>query len=296
MQPLSTVRTVLFDTLFPSGAHIMKLSSRSLGALCAAASCSLVLSGPVAARVTFYEDDNYQGRSFSTERPISSFMSMGFNDRASSVVVTDSRWEVCDDVRYGGNCRVLRRGSYPSLRAMGLNDRISSVRPLNVGVSVAEERYGPQAPAPSEWRRRQGERLFEAPVTSVRAVVGPDEQRCWVERQEAVSDNGQRSNVPGAVLGAVLGGIIGHQIGGGTGRDVATAGGVVAGAVVGSRVGSDGRTIETRDVQRCRTVPSQRGAQYWDVSYSFRGLQHRVQLTEEPGPTITVNRRGEPRE
>ena len=34
---------------------------------------------------------------------------------------------------------------------------------------------------------------------------------------------------------------------------------------------------------------------YWDVSYDFRGTEHHVQMATPPGPTITVNERGEPR-
>ena len=156
-----------------------------------------------------------------------------------------------------------------------------------------DERSAPPPP-PSAWRRRANERLYEVNVSSVRAVVGPPEQRCWVERQ-VVDQPRDNSNVPGALAGALIGGIIGHQIGGGTGRDIATAGGVMAGAVVGSRINSNGQRVASQDVQRCRTVPGPQSADYWDVSYNFRGRDHRVQMSRPPGPTITVNRQGEPR-
>ena len=104
------------------------------------------------------------------------------------------------------------------------------------------------------------------------------------------------NNVGGAIVGAVLGGILGHQIGGGTGRDIATAGGVVGGAVLGSRVGrdSDERYAGTQNVQRCTTSAPSR-PDYWDVTYVFRGQEHRVQMTSAPGQTVRVNRLGEPR-
>jgi len=103
------------------------------------------------------------------------------------------------------------------------------------------------------------------------------------------------ANVPGAIAGAVIGGILGHQVGGGGGRDIATVGGVVAGAAIGANVGRDDRPAEFRDVQRCGSVPGQARPEYWDVSYNFRGVEHRMQTTMPPGPTITVNERGEPR-
>jgi hypothetical protein len=42
-------------------------------------------------------------------------------------------------------------------------------------------------------------------------------------------------------------------------------------------------------------VPSQAAPALWDVSYNFRGQDHRLQMTTPPGPTVTVNRMGEPR-
>ena len=149
-------------------------------------------------------------------------------------------------------------------------------------------------PAVYDYRRRQGETLYEAPVTSVRAVVGPPQQRCWVERQ--VVDTGAGGiNVPGAIVGGVVGGILGHQIGSGRGQDLATGIGAVGGAVVGANVGNAPGTAYTQDVQRCENVASAGSLDYWDVTYTFRGYEHHVQTTSPPGRTILVNAEGEPR-
>lgn len=249
-----------------------------------------------APQVTFYEQDGFRGRSFNTGRQVNNFQRYGFNDLASSVVVLGGRWEVCEDVRFTGRCVVLRPGRYPSLAAMGLNDRVSSVRAVGANARIADDRYAPPPPEPVyDNRRRQGERLFEATVTSVRAVVGTPQQRCWIEREQ-VGQERTNSNVPGAIAGALIGGILGHQVGGGTGKDIATAGGAVAGAVVGSNIGrnSAGQQVATQDVQRCAAVPNQ-APDYWDVTYNFQGQEHRIQMTTPPGPTVTVNRQGEPR-
>ena len=148
-------------------------------------------------------------------------------------------------------------------------------------------------PVVYDYRRRQGETLYEAPVTSVRAVVGPPQQRCWVERQ--VVDPGNGINVPGAIVGGVVGGILGHQIGSGHGQDVATGIGAASGAVIGANVGRAPDTVYTQDVQRCENVPSVGSLDYWDVTYTFRGYEHHVQTTSPPGRTIIVNADGEPR-
>lgn len=258
---------------------------------------ALVASTQVGAQVTFYEHDGFNGRSFTTQKQVRNFERFGFNDRSSSVVVLNERWEVCTDVRFEGRCVVLRPGRYASLSAMGLNDRVSSVREVERTARYDDGRYAPQPVPVYDNHRRRNERLYQAHVTSVRAVVGPPEQRCWVEREQ-VSAPQQRGglNVGGAIVGAVLGGVLGHQVGGGRGKDIATAGGAVAGAAVGANVGRGGAAAPvTRDVQRCETVPSQNKPEFWDVTYEFRGQEHHMQVTTPPGRTVTVNRRGEPR-
>lgn len=248
------------------------------------------------AQVTFYEREGFEGRSFNTQRQVRNFERYGFNDRASSVLVFGQSWEVCDDVGFAGRCVVLRPGRYPSLAAMGLNDRISSVRTVGANARIDDSRYAP-APVPDyDSRRRGGERLYEANITSVRAVVGTPERKCWIEREQ-VAQQRDGVNVPVAIAGAVIGGILGHQVGGGHGKDIATAGGAVAGAAVGANLGRDGagQQATTRDVQRCDTTASQARPDYWDVTYNFRGQDHRIQMSTAPGPTVVVNNQGEPR-
>lgn len=245
------------------------------------------------ADVSFYDREGLRGRVFNTGREVRDFTRAGFNDRASSVIVERGQWEVCDDANFRGQCMVLRKGTYESLSAMGMNDRISSVRPV-----APRARYDNEVPNPPQgdgyaYRRRPNEAMFQAPVTSVRAVVGAAEQRCWIERQQ-VNEPAHHNNVGGALVGAVLGGVLGHQVGGGTGRDIATVGGVVAGAAIGSNMGNASSTY-AKDVRRCDTVASTTPT-YWDVTYKYRGVDHRMQMAAAPGPTISVNRDGEPRQ
>lgn len=294
------------------------------------------------AEVTFYEHENFKGRSFNTEQQITNFKRFGFNDRASSVVVDRDWWQVCEHDEFGGRCAVLRPGRYPSLAEMGLNDRISSVRikngyarsdapPQRAAPMAAEEprrqreergNHNPYLPAPMaidahdrgnnergyhgnpylptpvaryDYQRRYNERTYEANVTSVRAVVGPPEQRCWVEREQVVAE--RKSSAPGAIVGALIGGILGHQVGAGSGRELATAGGAVAGAVVGANINRERNEaqVSTRDVQHCANTERHARPEYWDVTYYFRGQEHRIQTTDRPGASVTVNERGEPR-
>ena len=249
----------------------------------------------VPAQIAFYEREGFQGRSFTTEKQVNNFQRFGFNDRASSAVVLGDLWEVCEDNRFSGRCVILRPGRYPSLAAMGLNDRLSSARIVNRDARIDDNRFAPPPVPVYDSRRRSNERLYQANVTSVRAVLGTPGQRCWVEREQ-VSQDRSGANVPAAIAGAIIGGILGHQVGGGTGQDIATAGGAVAGAAVGANIGRNGQQTSTQDVQHCENVPSQARPDYWDVTYNFQGQEHRIQMVAPPGPTVTVNERGEPRE
>ena len=253
---------------------------------------ALLLAPCAAAQVTLYEWEGLRGQVFTADRPIADLARYGFNDRASSAVVQRGEWEVCEHQNYQGHCTILRPGQYPSLAAMGMNNRISSFRRVDGKPSYA---YAPPPPIPPPYPyyTQHGETLYTANVVAVRAVLGPPEQRCWVEQQQVVSNNGP--NVPGAIIGGVLGGVLGHQIGNGRGNDVATAVGAVGGAAIGANVDHGGTKMTTQNVQRCATVPGSGQPQYWDVTYVFRGIEHRAQLSHAPGATITVNGRGEPR-
>jgi uncharacterized protein YcfJ len=229
---------------------------------------AMVISAQASAQVIFYENEGYTGRSFETERQVGNFQEYGFNDRASSVVVLRELWEVCEDARYSGRCAVLRSGRYPSLSAMGLNNRVSSVRTVNRNTRIAKDRYVSPTEPIYDNHRRKNERVYEANVTAVRAVVGPPERRCWIEREQAIQERRDNDSLE-ATMGALLGGILGHQI--------------------------SNRQPSTRDVEKCSTGPSRGVPRYWDVSYNFRGIEHRIQTATPPRATVTVNRRGEPR-
>lgn len=89
----------------------------------------LVAATAAFAEVVFYEQEDFRGRSFIVEGPVPDFLRYGFNDRASSVAVRRGNYLVCDGPGFRGHCVTLAPGDYRTLRAMGLNNRVSSVRP-----------------------------------------------------------------------------------------------------------------------------------------------------------------------
>jgi hypothetical protein len=116
-------------------------------------------------RITFYSDDNFGGRQFSADQPISNFAGNGFNDRISSAVVHEGRWEICLDADFRGGCSILAPGAYPNLGAYA--NRVSSVRPLDGRYS--DGRYDRRYP---DYPGRYGDAratLYEGPNLSGRA-------------------------------------------------------------------------------------------------------------------------------
>ena len=247
---------------------------------------SVVVATAAGAQVTLYSHEDFHGQQFTANGQVRNLERAGFNDRASSAVVNGGEWQVCEDARFDGHCVILRPGEYPSLDRMGLSNEISSIRPVEgrYGYNDRHERRGYVAQGHD---RHADEAIYQAPVTSVHAVVGSPQEQCWLERDEYRGD----SNVPGAIAGAIIGGVLGNQIGHGTGRGLATAGGAIAGGAVGSSIGDGGHG---GDVQRCRTVGNYDHPDYWDVTYSFRGAQHRIRMSSPPPSTIAVYADGQP--
>lgn len=265
----------------------------------------LMLLAPCAgalAQITLYEHVDFRGHDLSTRGPIANLKASRFNDVTSSIVIERGTWEVCQDANYRGRCQVLGRGAYPSMQEFGLNDRISSVRPVSQGRGHSGR--GPAQRPDYAYRQRPNERLYEADITSVLAIHGHGRQQCWVDERHTGRSGRSGSNVGGAIVGGVIGGIIGHQIGDGSGRTAATVGGAAIGAAIGSRAGrndNDARRHDDhgrgydRNLPRCRDNRPQGQPVYWDVSYEFRGVEHWVRMQHPPGRRMTVNGQGEPR-
>ena len=98
----------------------VRWSLAALGACC-------FMSSAGAAEIILYEHAEFGGGQLTLRGFTPSIGSTGFNDRASSVVVTSGRWEVCTDADFKGQCVTLAPGEYPTLDQR-LSDRISSAR------------------------------------------------------------------------------------------------------------------------------------------------------------------------
>ena len=226
------------------------------------------------------------------EQPVRNLDRVGFNDRASSVIVERGNWQVCEESGFRGRCIVLRPGPVSVARRDGAQQphlvaasrgrrtelRLRAARPPPAAVSVLpasrraplsgrcrrDARGGRSARAALLGRAAAGRALRRSPTFPARSSAA-----CWA------ACSGIRSAAA-------------------RGNDVATAVGAVGGAALGANVNRGSQTY-TQDVQRCASVPGTGQVAYWDVTYVFRGVTHRAQLAFAPGATINVNARGEPR-
>ena len=79
--------------------------------------------------VELFEDRDFGGNRFATQRDVPDLDVRGFNDKAKSIIVNEGQWEMCIDGGYSGRCVVFGPGRYADLR--GLNNEISSLRRIN---------------------------------------------------------------------------------------------------------------------------------------------------------------------
>jgi hypothetical protein len=98
------------------------------------------------ADITLYQRDGYSGRQFNTARSVSNLEGVGYNDRASSVIIHGGRWQLCTDAYFRGRCVTLESGEYPSLGSMGLNNSVSSIRDISWTSTAPPNAQPPQGP------------------------------------------------------------------------------------------------------------------------------------------------------
>jgi len=91
-------------------------------------------SGMPVGRITFYEGESFDGRQIAANRSLPNFRALDFNDRARSAIIEGGPWEVCVGTNFGGGCKILAAGRYPTLGDW--SRKISSARPVGT-VAVA---------------------------------------------------------------------------------------------------------------------------------------------------------------
>ena len=129
---------------------------------------TLVATTTIAAELTLFEHEHFNGRRVAVNDAVSNLSATGFNDRASSAVVNSGAWQLCDDAYFRGSCVTLKPGKYESLQHMGMNDRVSSAREL--------DRWGPppQSSGGGAWGGGIRAVLYEGANFSGRSYIVSD--------------------------------------------------------------------------------------------------------------------------
>jgi hypothetical protein len=76
--------------------------------------------------VVMFTGPGFQGQQVELSQDVRAMSDVGFNDRATSLIIREGRWEFCEHADFRGECIVLGPGRYDVLDRM--NNRISSMR------------------------------------------------------------------------------------------------------------------------------------------------------------------------
>jgi hypothetical protein len=93
-----------------------------------AIAAGVLSSGAGAADLVLYAEGDFQGRPVNVVIDMRQLASLNFNDRASSVVIEKDAWVLCTGEDFSGTCVTLEPGRYSSLKELGLEDAVTSVR------------------------------------------------------------------------------------------------------------------------------------------------------------------------
>lgn len=77
--------------------------------------------------IELFGQSGMSGRSLKLDADAETLEGTGFNNRASSMVVTQGTWQLCAEPNYAGTCRIYPPGQYPDL-GYGMAKEVSSAR------------------------------------------------------------------------------------------------------------------------------------------------------------------------
>ena len=76
--------------------------------------------------VVMFAGPRFEGQQVELSQDVRALSDVGFNDRATSLIIREGRWEFCEHADFRGECVVLGPGRYDMLDR--INNRISSMR------------------------------------------------------------------------------------------------------------------------------------------------------------------------
>ena len=98
---------------------------------------SVPVQKPVVPVCFVYQDALMKGATFVVTGDIPDLTKVGFNDKASSIIVSKGDWALYEDIDYKGKMMILGPGTYDNLRTLG-NDTLSSIKLQLKGTHAAK--------------------------------------------------------------------------------------------------------------------------------------------------------------
>ena len=95
-------------------------------------------TGPRNPALIVYEDNDYGGAAFGTNRDVTRLWDYDFDNEISSVEIIRGEWEFCTSNDFRGDCTILTADE-TRLYAIQLDNRISSIREVPVGTLARRE-------------------------------------------------------------------------------------------------------------------------------------------------------------
>lgn len=80
--------------------------------------------------LTVYKDTYQNGSSTTLTNAVPDLRSLGMNDNISSADIKSGTWQFCTDAYYKGRCVTVEAGKSGNFAELGINDQVSSIRPL----------------------------------------------------------------------------------------------------------------------------------------------------------------------
>jgi hypothetical protein len=99
--------------------------------LAAAAVLASLTPAAFAGQLTLFSDGDFRGNQITLRGDAPNLRDIGFNDRASSMVIRSGTWQICEHKDFGGYCAEVGPGEYREMSRF--NDRISSAREVSRG-------------------------------------------------------------------------------------------------------------------------------------------------------------------
>ena len=107
------------------------------------------------AALEVYSGAGQNGGSARLNRDTNDFVSIGFNDRTTSIVIYNGYWQLCSDANYNGVCRIFGPGRHDDL-GRGLDGRVSSARMVDEREARRQQQYEQQYPQQPQYPQQRG--------------------------------------------------------------------------------------------------------------------------------------------